>query len=469
MSIRARTLLFLGAVMAVLVIALHLILSRAVTAGFDRVEQDAARLNLERLREAWQGQVDSLCQKATDWAFWDDSYRFVQDRDPLFVKTNLDAVTTFQGMKIHAILFFDAGGNLIHAGGYDSSRDDLAPVPPPLLERHFAPGSPLLRHAGTDSSHSGLLFTPGVPPVTFCSMPILTTEGEGPIRGSVVFVRNFDQVQQETLAKATRLELQFAPGGDSTSPDGTRVPPGFVPGEPLLLAEGGETRLRGFTSFPDAYGRQQMVASATMDRDIHRQARATLGYMVGALLFLGIVTAGAMALFMDRLLLSRLAVLARQVEEITSSFQFSHRVTQEGRDEFAILAGAVNSLLAAVQQVEHHGVESGIKYHALLDGMPLAAAYVGSAGSPGAGTSLRILEGNRAMAELLGLGPEGMVGAELLPLLGVTAGLPSPAGPPAGTPGTPPGAVTVTAGTVTLTLVPAGPDRYFALAGRRGA
>lgn len=56
-----------------------------------------------------------------DWAVWDNSYQFMIDKNPEYIKANLSE-DTLNNLKINIMSFIDNKGNLVHGRGYDMAN-----------------------------------------------------------------------------------------------------------------------------------------------------------------------------------------------------------------------------------------------------------------------------------------------------------------------------------------------------------
>ncbi|MCU0241444.1 MAG: hypothetical protein MUF51_03360 [Vicinamibacteria bacterium] len=410
MNIRRKALLTIAGTLLVLIAALYLVLARLLAAGFSRIEERDARLDMERVREAVAGQIGGICQKANDWAYWDDAYAYAADRNPGFLKTNV-APSAFSGLDVDFILFFDTDGQPISLSGYDPVSAAMAPVAPALLASHFGSSSALTRHADIKSRHSGVLLTDGLAPAFFCSMPILTTDGQGPIRGAVVFGGYLDARRKENLARLTRIDLALI--GENE--------PGFTPevrASAARLATDGaiaveildEGLLVGDMRFNDTAGQRALIARARLPRAIHAQERATMRLVMIALLVLGGVCAIAMIALIEGVVLRRLATLGRAVDALTESCDFKRRIGAAGGDEIARVGQSIDGLLAAVQQVMFVGAEAEERYNVLRDLSPLAFGGFDPIDAVGDRPDLRCAEVSEAWTSLVGRPREALIG-----------------------------------------------------------
>ncbi len=74
MPLRQKTALIIGAAICGLLLLMFLFARLIMLAGFERLEQDSAHRNLERIVNALDAEIDHLEKTTTDWAYWDDTY-----------------------------------------------------------------------------------------------------------------------------------------------------------------------------------------------------------------------------------------------------------------------------------------------------------------------------------------------------------------------------------------------------------
>lgn len=220
-----------------------------------------------------------------------------------------------------------------------------APLPRALLAARFAPGSKLLPRGDADAPVSGVLVGESDRPLLFCAQPILTSEGAGPSRGTLVFGAWLDPAREEALRKLTRLDLRFTPTRDAAD---TR-----------LVVESEEV-LAGYTTFADAWGGGGLEVRAALPREIHQEAKRAVRTVLLVLAGVGLLFAVTTVLLLEWLVVRRLARMSSDVNGITARFEFERRVDDSGSDEISRMGRSVNGLLAAMEQAmtageSHHG------------------------------------------------------------------------------------------------------------------
>lgn len=351
MTIRKKAILILVVTLIALVVVLVGVLSRVIEHGFAQVELDDARKNMARVQQVFHQNVDGICSKAADWAYWDDAYRFVADKNEEFVKSNLTAAP-FVSMNLNLILFLNPEGQPVMAKAYDVERGQEVSPPQVLIDRHFSDQNRNIQMKSPEDKKSGIVFTEADQPMLFCALPILTSEKKGPIRGTIVFASYLGAKHHLEMAQATKLDLTFRESSDSTLPADFAYARDRLPYEHAVGIEGrNDDLLQGYTRISDTEDKGFLIVRADLTREILQQAKITKHYLMLALIVSGLVFTVVLVMLVERLVLARMSRISRQVSDITQSFDFTKRVDVQGNDELARLSKAINGLLAAVEQV----------------------------------------------------------------------------------------------------------------------
>jgi sensor domain CHASE-containing protein len=130
--------------------------------------------------KAVEGVLSALTQTQEDfrvhideWASWDDTYTFIQDRNQKYINSNLypAALST---LKLNLILYVRPSGEIVYGTGFDLKRQKYQPIPP-KIRSDLVPSSALLHHTSTKSSLMGIIKLPeGL--MLLGSQPILTSK-----------------------------------------------------------------------------------------------------------------------------------------------------------------------------------------------------------------------------------------------------------------------------------------------------
>ncbi len=350
MTLRTKTLVIIGVTLLGLMTLLYFISQTILLTSFASLERQGVHQNVIRARAALDDHLDTLETIANDWAAWDDTYVFIEDRNERYIKVNLTD-TTLPVLGLNFMLFFNSADQLVFGQAADLQNETPTAIPP-SLQNHLANHSSILRHTDPEGSITGLLSLPEGP-LLFASHPIVTSEFEGPIRGTLIVARYLDAAEIATLAEATQLSIPIGRYDDPQQPlDFQAARATLSPEQPIFIRPLNEDKVAGYTLLPDADDTPVFILRIDTARDIYQQGQATLSYLILALLTSGLVFGLVMLVLLEKGVLSRLTYLSQSVSRIGASGDLSSRVAVGGGDELASLAGTINEMLTALGRSE---------------------------------------------------------------------------------------------------------------------
>jgi len=333
--------------------------------GYEELEQRDTERNVQRVLRALSNEVGNLDAITYDWAAWNDTYEFVEDANVEYMDSNL-VDGTFTDLRISVMLFVNNDGVIVKGKAVDLESEEEVPVPQSLLA-HVSPGDLLLRHLDTESKVTGMVSLADNP-MLVASRPILTSEDEGPIRGTLIMGRYLDDAQLEHLAEMTHLALALHPFDDpQMPPDFASAISSFSEGEAVAVQTLASDSVAGYSLLNDIYGEPAVVLRAEMPRDIYAQGRDSMLYYVLALVATGLVFGAVILFILEKSILSRLSHLSSDVEKIGSSGDLAQRVSVPGRDELSSLGGRINDMLGSLQASQQALQEREERYRLLAD------------------------------------------------------------------------------------------------------
>src|SRR5437016_768603 len=89
MSLRAKTLVIVGATLLALLLSFQAVASVVLRRSVAQAEAQEVRQVVNGVRGAIDLTVSSFNTRFTDWSAWDDACRFVRDGNPEFIRSNL--------------------------------------------------------------------------------------------------------------------------------------------------------------------------------------------------------------------------------------------------------------------------------------------------------------------------------------------------------------------------------------------
>ena len=368
MKLSTKTMLTMGVAMAALFLALYVVSTYVVWKGFSQLEDRYARQNVDRALRVIEDQGDNLGTSVADWATWDDTYNFVQDRNATFVESSLTS-NACKTLKIHALLIVDVSGNVVWGGAYDLEESKEMPVPAGLI-RLAGTSSPLTRFGPKQDRVSGLVVLDEGPMIV-AARPILTSNGNGPSRGALIMGRYLNTAEIQRLSNALQLKIS-AFRADA-------LPARPFPGEALAALSNGEpsairtldmTTLAGYGLIRDLNAKPAVVIEVEMPRDIFAQGLRTSSFFAGMLILVGAFFSIVVMVMLRKQVIARLEQLSRDIGCISTTQDFSRRIFLPGSDELSAVAGNINRMLAEVVESRRSLSNSEARFRTLAENLP---------------------------------------------------------------------------------------------------
>lgn len=338
----------------------------------------------------------TLAATVSDYAAWDDTCAFIEGDQPGYPESNL-LPQTFTNLRLNLIVIADTSGNIIFGKTSNFAQETLSPLPESFRD-HIRPGMPLLDMSSPQAGVEGILNTPDGPMV-IASRPIVRTDFSGTPRGVVIMGRYLAPQDPALPSLLTDPSLRIL------TLDDPGIPSGIL--EELKVQESNNPRItralsateaEGYTLIRDIYGNDAAILRIIQYRDIFQQGlKNTLQYIL-IVLAAGLLL-GVAALFMlDRLILSRIMDLSRQVSGIGNRAGIADRVCLAGNDEFADLAQKINRMLDTIEKTQNGLQASENRFRDLAELLPQIIFDMDRDG--------RLLYVNHAGADLLGITEE---------------------------------------------------------------
>ncbi len=374
MTLRQKTVGIIGVTVLTLIILLSAVSHLMLMRSLNELEEQNTTRNVERVLDALSGNILNLNMLAGDWASWDDTHAFIVDGNDEYIKANL-VDSTFPEIDLNLILYIDTSGYIVYGKCFDLGSGTEVPVPVGILE-HIQPDSVLLDHEDEDSSLTGILLLPEGP-LLLASRPILTSEFEGPIRGTLIMGRYLDSTQIDRLARKTHLSLAVHRlDQPQTEPDIQAALAQVSEEQPIFRRVLNSEFMAGYVAVDDIYGNPALLWRVDVPREIYKQSVIGSRVFLASLIVSGVVVGLLIVLMLDRFVLSRLADLNKNISSIGQSGYPGERVEIQGNDELSRLAASVNVMLDRLERSQEQLRDSEERYRTIFETTQMATVIV---------------------------------------------------------------------------------------------
>lgn len=301
-SLRKQTRLIFGIALISLIGILYTASSNILLNSLKQSEEQETRQLMKGVVGALARNQDEFNHRFIDWTFWDDTYNFIQDSNQQYIESNL-APKQLALVKLNAVLYINSAGRIVYATGFDLKTNKKNPVPE-ALRKQISAKSPLVHHPTLNSNVSGIVLLPEGA-MMISSRPILTSQGKGPIRGTIIFGRylNINQFQELSQASSSLTIHRF---------DEIQIPADFQAvrstlsvKEPISVRRLNSQIIAGYALMTDIYGNPALILRMDVPRETYKQGQISLRYLFISLLVVGLLFGIIILLLVERLIISQ--------------------------------------------------------------------------------------------------------------------------------------------------------------------
>ena len=213
MKLRLKLIIILSLLIGVLITTLYIFSYTAIFSRYQLIENNEVKQELGRTINVLDHEINRIDSTTKDWAKWDDTYSFMADGNQNYVDSNLVTVT-FETNDVNVILYYDSSGKLAYGRAYDLDQWTWMEIP------HYFLGDltdkDILAVQPSDYTKGILALPEGA--MLFSSQPILTSMGEGPIRGTLVMGRYLDDPKLLKIAEILSISVETRSVSDQSLP-----------------------------------------------------------------------------------------------------------------------------------------------------------------------------------------------------------------------------------------------------------
>jgi PAS domain S-box-containing protein len=320
--------------------------------GFSGLEFSEAANDLDRAVLAIEAQMDRLALTCWDWAAWDHTYEFIQNKNALYIESNLVPASFFDN-RINLFNLYDEQGNLVWGQIWDI-EDEVQLTLPELSADRLHSDHPLLYRAKPglsyrDSARTGIYPT-SKGPMIVAVFPILDSNNVGPVKGTFLMGVFLDDKLLGRIAAQTRLTLSMeAPR--APNPDDSVV---LHNNRPLYLARSSSETLVASVVLPGMIGKPILTLNAHIPRNIFRQGLRMASLSLTATVIICALYFLLLHQMVRRTVLLPVRSLTEKLNRPGKDQSAALPLTLGSTDEIGALSNAFDSLVEKLRQSALH-------------------------------------------------------------------------------------------------------------------
>ena len=357
-SIRLKIILIILLIISIIIGFFYFVSKKVILESFISLEKDQIETNLKRVDFSFQNAISELNVKLGDWAVWDDSYNFIKDKNEEFIKSNLTNVA-FTTLKINTMFFVNKEDEIIFSKMIDLDTEEYIPLDE--LSSFIAKNINLFKFTDLEASFSGVISLKEGN-LIFVSRPILTSEGEGPIAGFMLFGKFINKDFLDSINLVTQQTVDIYPYNSSLEIDDLILAKSNLSKEEKYFVNPlDEKNIGGYLLLYDVFNNPLSILKVIYNRDVYIKGQKTFNIFLLIIFFSIIFFGFIIILFFEFLVISRILKLKKNILNISREETFKSRIKVENDDEFGELAFSINNMLDQIQISKEKEIFSGEK------------------------------------------------------------------------------------------------------------
>ena len=329
--------------------ALYFISRDFLLSSFRQLEERQMKQNVQDARDDLDEQYRSLGNTTRDYAYWDRTYDFLGDPEHQEIQSEFKDLD-MEGVDLNLVVLRDMQGRIVFAKAYNTQQHREMPVPDEYLREIFARTQmqvPSEAHLPQDSL---LSFPDGAYLVS--TRPVITSQRTGEPRGILLLARKFDEQGAFRITDLTRTSIGFARVDAETLPSDYRraIAELRKTGDEVNIQPLSEYTVAGYTVVQDLFGDPFLILRVDTQRPIYERGKLSQLYLFATVLSGAVLCSVVVIFWLEKIVLSRVSGLSREVSGIGKRNATTERVHVSGRDELSILGNSINDMLEELEK-----------------------------------------------------------------------------------------------------------------------
>lgn len=359
LTLRLKTLLLSAAVGSLILATLYGLTRSFLVSTVLELERTYILQDIDRVQTVLGGETQRIVSVTRDYANWDETLRFVNTRNPHYVRENLQPQST-RNLHLDLMLFADQRGRIVYEVRPErqDGNSTLADAGLADLAKQYPH---LLRQAPLGNGMSGLILVSGKP-LLLAAQPVRDNGGTHPGQGTLVCARVVAPEDIAGIARLTRQKVRLEPAREVTPAPADQSAVSFTYLSP--------TQISAACVLPDVEGQRTILMRLDADRPVYQQVLHMAYRLLLLILLSGLGLLLTMLLSQERLVFQRLSALAASLHAIGRKPDPAARVPVHGHDELSVVASAVNETLAALEVSQNQARVSAERFREMANLLP---------------------------------------------------------------------------------------------------
>jgi diguanylate cyclase (GGDEF)-like protein/PAS domain S-box-containing protein len=299
----------------------------------DTAQRNQVDKDFKMVETIIENEKETLNSILKDWAYWDDTYNFINNQNPNYVTANLND-ESLENLNLNMMIFANQTGEMVGSGTFGLTEQQAAGLVENISENNFY--SELLSDDEDIIINTVIL---GGQPYLVAAGRVNNSSQSALSNGSMVIVKTIDDEMTAYIKDLTGVNVELREAGTTSTIQENQIISREFDGQPYLTA----SRLQ-----LDGNGEETILMTISRVEENYSFVKHQFNLFMVSFIGILLLILGIDYFIVNRYFLKRIETLIAFTKEVGLKKDTSLAIEMDGRDELKTLAVSTNQMLQEI-------------------------------------------------------------------------------------------------------------------------
>lgn len=340
MKLSAKLFKIVLLVSLILICFLYMISKSFLLKSFTDMEIDKAFKDTKVVLNYIQNDLNNINDVNLDYARWDETYNYMNNRNNKYIEDNFDDTTSMGGVKINFIFITDNQGNIVYKKNMKEDTKEMFTLA--FAKNVTSNISKLLSNNNIKNVKGTLLY--GKYPILISAQRITKGDGLGHSPGFLIFAKYYDKEEMDMLNQNTGLKTEMA-----YYDKGLILNNDFIRKNEFVKVSN-EKIIIGYGLINDIFSKPSFFVKITSERNIFKKVQNTMDFYLLIVLAALIIFSLSIFILIHVFVVRKIEIINEVVENVHNYYDVFPSIILKGNDEISELGSKFNDMFQRLKK-----------------------------------------------------------------------------------------------------------------------
>ncbi|MBW9170572.1 EAL domain-containing protein [Clostridium estertheticum] len=324
----------------ILICFLYMISKSFLLKSFTDMEIDKAFKDTKVVLNYIQNDLNNINDVNLDYARWDETYNYMNNRNNKYIEDNFDDTTSMGGVKINFIFITDNQGNIVYKKNMKEDTKEMFTLA--FAKNVTSNISKLLSNNNIKNVKGTLLY--GKYPILISAQRITKGSGLGHSPGFLIFAKYYDKEEIDMLNQNTGLKTEMA-----YYDKGLILNNDFIRKNEFVKVSN-EKIIIGYGLINDIFSKPSFFVKITSERNIFKKVQNTMDFYLLIVLAALIIFSLSIFILIHVFVVRKIEIINEVVENVHNYYDVFPSIILKGNDEISELGSKFNDMFQRLKK-----------------------------------------------------------------------------------------------------------------------